>query len=874
MSLLDAILSGAAEGPPGPPGDQGAVEEALAANVDAPDAGLKLFHDPSFGLLWKHADGRAQPVANEPVLHLARFVLVGELLTVDTFEGALHRCVDHANTLPRSATIDVPGGDWLLTEQLTLNGRGYNSPIPLLRGQGPHVTRIRWADGYTGTRIFIDGYQGVNDFATKAALYGGVVNMTIYHPLDMGQGVGIYVRQAMYVAFNNLHIRGLGHHSNNGIDEGVGMWLDGNRPGFDNLQHLILDNLDIGGCTTGLRTRSLTQPKMIGVRLNQNRYCDMLLDCANMFEMRQGMCQSIGNSGIDTISLNPYYMNPFHPIRTWGDALHSGTGATSSASSGGYVTMTELAGMSAADVGRQIWLKDSPDPRERGAFEITAYISPSSVVIRKSNGDGTTGLSYSVHGNGGGNNITIAGKIYHEGTIPAYARLGRAEGTNDKYVFESMLIWGCEWFVIADGGASITIRDMIEEPDVGWVKAKMLNRLEVSGISDTPATAPAKFDLDSYTERNTYIPTPVGTYSSTPGSRQLIDLLAPYCVEIWDTRYGVAAAGDGGSSTWVGQLNGSVFNAYSGVSGGVPGDRPFLCSSNPDFGGLPTIGTRRDYRSRSMKATLAVPVPAGAYPGLFAVFGAPRGYVPANWQPRGPSLYSSDYTRKIQLAFDDSSTPDVGAQITFAQGNAGLTRPKPTTTRPVIALAQQHQDNSGAYGYVLYEGNHTNVVSAGGFTEACDKPMTGVSLSGVQQYGDDFANISEVAVIAVLKRPLPPGVAKAVFELAHALWGPQVQQFVIPTVTQTSGYAQEMQINCTVPVDITAGSLTLPLPAGHRRGDWVRFKVRGAASGHTLTIDPNGSETIDGAATLVLSTDNAWCYLQSDGTNWMVLGKG
>ena len=45
----------------------------------------------------------------------------------------------------------------------------------------------------------------------------------------------------------------------------------------------------------------------------------------------------------------------------------------------------------------------------------------------------------------------------------------------------------------------------------------------------------------------------------------------------------------------------------------------------------------------------------------------------------------------------------------------------------------------------------------------------------------------------------------------------------------------------------------------------------GNASINNITIDTEGAETIDGAATLVMATDDQAVTLYSDGTNWFTL---
>lgn len=66
-------------------------------------------------------------------------------------------------------------------------------------------------------------------------------------------------------------------------------------------------------------------------------------------------------------------------------------------------------------------------------------------------------------------------------------------------------------------------------------------------------------------------------------------------------------------------------------------------------------------------------------------------------------------------------------------------------------------------------------------------------------------------------------------------------------------------------------SLTLPT-AQTVNGRVVYIKDAGGNAGtNNITIDTEASETIDGAATLVLGTDYESATLYSDGSNWYVI---
>ena len=64
-------------------------------------------------------------------------------------------------------------------------------------------------------------------------------------------------------------------------------------------------------------------------------------------------------------------------------------------------------------------------------------------------------------------------------------------------------------------------------------------------------------------------------------------------------------------------------------------------------------------------------------------------------------------------------------------------------------------------------------------------------------------------------------------------------------------------------------SLTLP-SAQTIEGRVIVIKDTGNASTYSITIDTEGSETIDGDATLILDSDYEAVNLYSDGSNWFV----
>lgn len=77
-------------------------------------------------------------------------------------------------------------------------------------------------------------------------------------------------------------------------------------------------------------------------------------------------------------------------------------------------------------------------------------------------------------------------------------------------------------------------------------------------------------------------------------------------------------------------------------------------------------------------------------------------------------------------------------------------------------------------------------------------------------------------------------------------------------------------VHTLVIVDTSGGDVTLTLPpaagvSGHK------LDVKKVNASHTLTVDADGAETIDGSATVSWSTNNQSYSIVSDGTQWWIV---
>ena len=99
----------------------------------------------------------------------------------------------------------------------------------------------------------------------------------------------------------------------------------------------------------------------------------------------------------------------------------------------------------------------------------------------------------------------------------------------------------------------------------------------------------------------------------------------------------------------------------------------------------------------------------------------------------------------------------------------------------------------------------------------------------------------------------------------------------------TSGVVDEKAASYTVTIDdstkvlafdATSGNLTATLLAAATAGDGFEVTIKKSDSGaNTVTVDGNGAETIDLAATFVLSLQNQSVTVRSDGANWLVVAS-
>jgi len=89
---------------------------------------------------------------------------------------------------------------------------------------------------------------------------------------------------------------------------------------------------------------------------------------------------------------------------------------------------------------------------------------------------------------------------------------------------------------------------------------------------------------------------------------------------------------------------------------------------------------------------------------------------------------------------------------------------------------------------------------------------------------------------------------------------------VSSVITKIANYTTTVEDDVVL-VDASAGAVTITLHAVATADYPITIK-KIDSSANAVTIDPNGAETIDGAATVVIATQNTVSQLYSDGSTW------
>lgn len=144
---------------------------------------------------------------------------------------------------------------------------------------------------------------------------------------------------------------------------------------------------------------------------------------------------------------------------------------------------------------------------------------------------------------------------------------------------------------------------------------------------------------------------------------------------------------------------------------------------------------------------------------------------------------------------------------------------------------------------------------------------SGVTLDDSEQMEFGGGRVRNAGVAEVLGSP-PPTPATGMFWYDTS--GDAGVGGVVAITTKTGAYTAA-DTDTVIICDATGGAFTVTLPAAGDNTGKVFYLKKIDGSANAVTIDGDGAETIDDAATLVLGSQYDAAMLVSDGTEWWIL---
>lgn len=180
--------------------------------------------------------------------------------------------------------------------------------------------------------------------------------------------------------------------------------------------------------------------------------------------------------------------------------------------------------------------------------------------------------------------------------------------------------------------------------------------------------------------------------------------------------------------------------------------------------------------------------------------------------------------------------------------------------------------SSIAASYKLFQYQAGTTTKANTYTDsgkgtANSNPMTLNADGRLDQ--DVYIDQSMKFVLATSAAGDPP--SSSIWSIDNALANEQLWT----TVSKTANYTVvEADRDKLIKVDATSGAVTISLLAAATAGDGFQLAIKKVdSSANAVTIDGNGSETIDGSLTLSLSIQYQVAILTCDGSNWHIINS-
>ncbi len=167
-----------------------------------------------------------------------------------------------------------------------------------------------------------------------------------------------------------------------------------------------------------------------------------------------------------------------------------------------------------------------------------------------------------------------------------------------------------------------------------------------------------------------------------------------------------------------------------------------------------------------------------------------------------------------------------------------------------------------------FKGSGPIIVEGNSFNNMSDKI---IRVGGVNDVGTFRNNVWDGETLDPTTDPILVEVLATesiITELGNS-WNPK-ESTIVNVSTQTADYSANVITDSTILVDATIAAVTITLPTavGYTGKNFRIKKVDNTAN--AVIIDADGSETIDGAFQVTISTQYGVSDIVSDGTNWHI----
>jgi hypothetical protein len=588
-----------------------------------------------------------------PVLEVKDFVPDSGELTTSNFETALIAALDFAYAVTVTeaqqvgVTIEIPSGDWPMTQTLHIKGRYNYSFAPKLRGQGSHSTRFVYAALPTGGTysgagvcIWLDGSHAVNYPYTGGGLEGIGIRYSASHG-----ATAVYGEHLLHTSIKDVDVSctGAGYSSVSGQTGATASCSVADSYGLQTWTGLtgitkdcVLRSLTTTGAATGANNGTFTIVAYVSATSCKVFNASGTSDANNTalswtekyaatgFKFRGNYTNTRGvtvtnNQDVLTESLHCY-----------------------GARIGGFFEACAQfvnTNLKLENCGRNVVLGETLEP-----FTV--------------NGGLMQGISshtfWELPSTPGGRHITLR-DCYQEGAVDNILKTYTpTSGVND-YTLENVHQGNSTTYIDASGTRSIIVRMPGSQP-VPTVWAKLRNVEQASfegGVFESPATAPTLWDLDlasriGFSVRGDNKPYH-GSCGVEKGLNKFLVGRGDLMAEIWDARaVRKRTVNAGNLEALVGIVNGITLGPVNAAI------YPTWTASNAAFNGAPTWNQLPGAAAAAgaLTATMTVgALPVGSQPGLLCVFRNPSAADASNHYQR---FVWTDGTNTTLIGMSDS----------------------------------------------------------------------------------------------------------------------------------------------------------------------------------------------------------------------------